>query len=246
MNAPLLRRALSRFATATHYFLLRLTPTMTVLAVLGAALASSLAAETSPSGSAKWESDIATFERADRSQPPPTNAVLFVGSSSIRMWKTLSNDFAGIPIVQRGFGGSQLSDSLHFAPRIVLPYAPRLVVVYAGDNDIAAGKSAQDVFTDYKALVGVVQQALPKTRVAFIAIKPSLARWKLIDEIRSANDLVKDWSRHQPLLSYIDIATPMLGPDGKPRPDLFLPDGLHLNAEGYKLWTKEIRPHLLN
>jgi len=220
------------------------TLTSSVLATMILTAFLATAAETTPAVTNKWEKDIAAFERADLCQPPPANAVLFVGSSSIRMWNTLSNDFPGVPLIQRGFGGSELSDTIHFAPRIIFPYAPRLIVVYAGDNDIANGKSAQKVFSDFKTMVEKVKQRLPGTRVAYLAIKPSIARWKLIEQIKTANSLIENWSRQDPQLAYIDIATPMLGTDGKPRPELFLADGLHLTPAGYKVWVETVRPHL--
>ena len=192
----------------------------------------------------RWESAIQAFEKSDAAQPPPKNAILFLGSSSIRKWDTLNEDFPGRPLIQRGFGGSQIVDSTHFAHRIVLPYRPRQIVLYAGDNDIAAKKSAEQVLADFKAFVRTVHRQLPKTRISFISIKPSLSRWSLVSEIRKANRLVGDYCRTDERLDNIDIFTPMLGPDGKPRADLLSSDGLHCSRKGYSLWASVIRPYL--
>lgn len=191
----------------------------------------------------RWEKDIAVFERCDREQAPPKNAVVFVGSSSIRKWD-LSKSFPRLPALNRGFGGSHLADVVHFAPRIVLKYEPRLIVLYAGDNDIAAGKTPARVHADFLAFVKIVHEKLPKTRIVFICIKPSLLRWALIDKIRKANALVEAECKKDERLVYLDIATPMLGGDGKPRRELFAKDGLHLSGKGYALWAKRLKPYL--
>jgi lysophospholipase L1-like esterase len=192
----------------------------------------------------RWESDIRAFERADSARLPPEGAILFVGSSSIRLWTTLQRDFPGYPVINRGFGGSELSDAVHFADRIVVRYQPREVVVYAGDNDIADGKQPEQILANYEQLVSIVHQQLPRAKIAYISIKPSLARWRLVEQIRTTNRLIRDYSSRDPLLSYIDVFTPMLARDGTPRKELFAPDGLHLNAEGYALWTEIVRPYL--
>lgn len=168
--------------------------------------------------------------------------MLFVGSSSVRLWPNLAADFPAVAVVQRGFGGSELDDVVHHAPRIVLPYRPRLIVLYAGDNDLASGKTPETVLQDYKAFVGVVRRNLPETRVAFVAIKPSGARWPLVDKMRAANALVRDYTTTDSQLYYVDTFTPMLGSDGLPRAELFLEDRLHMNAAGYALWRQLIEP----
>src|SRR5262245_43560052 len=137
----------------------------------------------------RWEKAIAAFEQQDQEKPPPKSAVIFTGSSSIRGWN-LAKSFPGLDVVNRGFGGSQIADSVHFAPRTVLKHQPRMVVLYAGDNDLNAGKSPEQVAADFEAFVQVIHKDLPKTRVAFISIKPSLARWKIVDKVQKANALV--------------------------------------------------------
>ena len=194
--------------------------------------------------SSRWEKYIARFEAADKKQMPQPDGVLFIGSSSIRMWKTLEQDFPGLPVINRGFGGSQIADSNHFAGRIVHPYKPRQIVLYAGDNDVAGGKSPETVLADFQQFLKTVRAKLPKVRVSFIAIKPSLSRWKLSGKMAMANSLVRSACSKNKRLDYIDIWQPMLDENGKPRPDLFLGDGLHLNAKGYALWTSIVKPHL--
>lgn len=184
----------------------------------------------------RWEPQIAAFEKADSKDPPPKDAILFVGSSSIRGWK-LKKYFPELKTINRGFGGSQMSDSLHYADRIVIPHRPKAIVVYAGDNDIAKGKSPEVVARDYQAFVKKVRGELPNVRVLFIAIKPSLKRWKLIEDIRKANKMISKLTSEDPLQEFIDIDTPMLGGDGKPRKELFVKDGLHLSHAGYVLWS---------
>ena len=191
-----------------------------------------------------WEEDIRKFEKADSLQPPPQGAILFVGSSSIRMWETLQQDFPDFQVINRGFGGSELADAVHFAKRVILPHRPRMVIVYAGDNDLANGKKPEQIFSDYKQLVHLIHEQFPETRIAYISIKPSLTRWNLVDKTRKTNKLIREFSSHGQMLAYIDVFTPMLGEDGTPRKDLFEPDGLHLNREGYALWKKVVQPFL--
>lgn len=191
----------------------------------------------------RWEKDIAAFERNDRQQPPPKNAVLFVGSSSIRLWD-LAKSFPDVRAINRGFGGSQLADSVHFAPRIVLPYEPRLIVLYAGDNDVAAGKTPEQIQADFRAFVRTIRKGLPKTPIVYLSIKPSLRRWHLIEKIRKTNALIEGECKKGEGVVYLDVASPMLGEDGKPRRELFADDGLHMNAKGYALWAERLRPHL--
>jgi lysophospholipase L1-like esterase len=177
-------------------------------------------------------------------QPPAPGGVVFIGSSSIVGWKTLKDDFAPMNVTGRGFGGSQVIDSVVYADRIVIPYRPRSVVLYAGDNDVAAGKTPEQVFSDFKKFVKKIHAALPEVRVYFICIKPSISRWHLWDKMKAANSLVAEFAKKNDLVEYLDIATPMIGQDGKPRPELFVEDGLHLNAAGYKVWTEVVRPRL--
>lgn len=208
-----------------------------------AAATENLWAQTGP-GMSPWERDISAFEAADKTNPPPRGAILFVGSSSIRLWRTLAADFPDHPVINRGFGGSQLIDSVTFADRIVLPYQPKMIALYAGDNDIAAQKTPQQVLADFKLFAQKVHHQLPETRIAFIAIKPSLARWPLLEPIKEANRLVRGCCQENERLLFIDVFSPMLDTNGQPRPELLAADGLHLNRKGYELWTALIKPHL--
>lgn len=191
----------------------------------------------------RWEQQIQAFEAQDRTRPPAKGGILFVGSSSIRLWD-VAKSFPTLPVLNRGFGGSFLSDTVHFADRIIVPYEPRLIVVYAGDNDLAAGKSPDVVFADFKALAQIVEKALPKTRLVFLSIKPSPKRWSLSTKAKQANQLIADFVRQHDRLTFVDVSTPMLGADGKPRAELFRADNLHLNATGYQLWASLLKPLL--
>jgi len=170
--------------------------------------------------------------------------VLFIGSSSITLWKSLAEDFPSVKVINRGFGGSQIEDSVDFADRTVFRYGPRLIVFYAVDNDIESGKSPAVVLEDFKRFVALVHQKLPRARIAFISIKPSPARWHLGDKVREANRLIKDFTETDRRLGYIDVFTPMLGKDGKPRAELFVEDRLHMNEAGYTLWRFIIAPYI--
>lgn len=196
-----------------------------------------------PKKPSRWEGHIRRFEAGDKKNPPPKGAALFLGSSSIVHWNT-KKWFPRHVTINRGFGGSQVADSLQFAERILTPYQPRIVVFYAGDNDIAARKTPERVLADYKALVAKARAKLPKVTFVFVAIKPSLRRWKLWPKMKQANELIEKFSRSDPRLLYLDIAKPMLGADGIPRKELFVKDGLHLSAKGYELWTSLVLPHL--
>lgn len=189
----------------------------------------------------RFADEMASFAAWDSKNAVPVESILFVGSSSIRMWRT-HESFPDLPVVNRGFGGSHISDVIHFAERIVLPYAPKMIVFYAGDNDVAGGKSARRVLDDYRKFVALVHAKLPTTRIAFITIKPSGSRWSLWPEMRKANGLIKKFSDGDKRLGFADLATPLLGPDGKPESALFLGDQLHLNAKGYAVWTRHLRP----
>lgn len=193
----------------------------------------------------RWEKTIQGFEEQDRKLMPAKGGVLFVGSSSIRMWD-LKACFPKLDALNRGFGGSEVSDAVHFADRIILKHEPRTVAIYAGDNDISRGKSPDQVREDFKELVAVIRAKLPKTRIVYIAIKPSIKRWKLIEQVRDANQMIVDMAKQDDRVVFVDIDKPMIGEDGLPRKELFIADGLHLSEEGYKLWSDLVRPHLVD
>lgn len=189
-----------------------------------------------------FESDIRQFEEADAKNPPAKGSVLFVGSSSIRLWNTLAQDFPGVPVINRGFGGSQIIDSVRYVHRIVTPYEPRMIVLFAGTNDIANGKSGTEVFADFKAFVGAVREKLPTTPIVNIAITPAPSRWHLIERTKLANRLIREYCESHRDLTFVDTYSRMLDRTGRPRPELFVSDQLHLNAAGYALWADALRP----
>ena len=193
---------------------------------------------------AKWESEIAAFEKADTQTPPAKGGIVFVGSSSIRLWKTLAEDFPQHRVLNRGFGGSEIADSVHFADRIVLPYAPRMVVLYAGGNDLNNGRPPEEVFADFTAFAVKVHAALPAAEIAYISSAGNPARWAQVENVQALNAMIAAHIKEQPHMKFIDVFHPMLGDDGLPRPGIFLPDQLHMNADGYKIWTAIIRPFL--
>lgn len=191
---------------------------------------------------AKWEKDISAFEQIDTTNPPPKGGVEFIGSSTIARWKTLARDFPDQPVFNRGFGGSEIVDSTHFAERVIFPYAPRMIVFRAGGNDLWAGKSAEQVFADFKEFTAVVHAKLPATDIVYIAWNPTPSRWKQHEQEKELNRLVENFVRQTPRLKYIETYDLPLGPDGLPRPELFVADRLHFNADGYKLLAERVRP----
>lgn len=193
----------------------------------------------------RWKTELDAFATADGLQAPAPGGVLFVGSSSIRMWNALETSFPGQPVViRRGFGGSRLSDCADLVHRLVLPYQPRLVVLYAGENDLVEGAGPQDLLVHFERFVQQVHAALPGTRVAFISIKPSPSRLVHMMTMREANLLIQTHVLAHDRLDYIDVHTAMLDNDGQPRPELYVSDGLHLSAEGYALWRQIVSAHL--
>ena len=193
----------------------------------------------------RWDQSIAAFDAADRGHTPPPGGIVFVGSSSIRLWNHLEDDFRAPPVViNRGFGGSKMSDCTRYLSRLVIPYKPRLVLVYAGDNDLAEGKSPQEIFQSFVKFVEGVHRELPATLIAYISVKPSPARAMLIPKARETNRLILQYINAGQNLDFIDVFTPMLDADGRPRAELFRADALHLNNTGYALWKSIIGPHV--
>jgi lysophospholipase L1-like esterase len=192
----------------------------------------------------RWEPEIAAFESADRARLPAPGGVLFIGSSTIRMWTTLAQDFPGHQVLNRGFGGSEIVDSTHFADRIIFPYRPRQVFLRAGGNDIHAGRSPEDVAADFSEFVRVVHGRLPETEVVFISLSPAPVRWAEKDKNQRLNQIVREMAVHLPRVAFVDCFDLSLTADGKARPELFIADQLHFNAEGYKLLAERVRPYL--
>lgn len=192
----------------------------------------------------RWDSEINAFAEFDRTNKPPQNAILFAGSSTIRLWKTLAADFPEHKVINRGFGGSEIADSVAYFDKLVVPYRPKTIVFYAGDNDLASGRWPEQLLVDFQSFVFKVHAALPSTKVFFLAIKPSPSRRGLIAQTRLANRLIQDYCRGKSAVEFVDVFTPTLGPNGQPRPELFVQDELHLNTEGYSVWTTVLKPLL--
>ena len=203
------------------------------------------AIEVDPPSSADWIWDMARFADEDAANPPPRRPMVFTGSSSVRLWATLAQDFPGVPVLNRGFGGSQVRDAVWHADALVLRYRPRQVLVYAGDNDIDAGRTPQQVLHDAQAFVARIRRELPDTRIAWIAIKPSPLRAAQLPRQREANRLLEHWAGRHDDVDFIDVFTPMLDAQGQPDPSLFGDDRLHMNAKGYALWRRIVAPYLV-
>lgn len=219
-------------------------------AVLALLLAAGNACAADPAGSApavadtQWASSFAAFDQADRLHAPAPGGILFIGSSSIRLWNDLETRFKDLPVLKRGFGGSRMIDCARHLTRLVVPYRPRIVLVYAGDNDLAEGRSPREILDSFTVFVEGVRLALPETRIAYISIKPSPARYSLIPQARATNALIQAYTESVPNADYIDVFTPMLTAGGMPRAELFRSDALHLNDAGYALWTSVISRHV--
>jgi len=191
-----------------------------------------------------WETAIEDYEASDAQSPPAAGSIVFVGSSSIVLWDTLGEDMAPMPTLNRAFGGSVIAHVTHFADRIVLPYEPSAIVLYAGDNDIPFGLSADCVLRDFEAFVERVHATASDTPIYFISIKPSPSRMEFWGDMERANQLIEARTTTNPALHFIDVSQAMLDEQGQPRGDLFLADGLHMTAAGYRLWTSIVRPRL--
>jgi lysophospholipase L1-like esterase len=191
-----------------------------------------------------WNREVEAMEAADKTNPPPKNAMLFIGSSTIRLWRTLAQDFPGVPVINRGFGGTEIVDATHFADRLVFPHSPKRIILRAGGNDLNAGKTPEEVFADFKEFVAAIHAKLPGTEITFLSLSPSILRWQQAPREKSVNELVKGFIQGKPRLSYIETYELPLGPDGKPRAEVFVSDKLHFNAEGYKLLAERVRPFM--
>jgi lysophospholipase L1-like esterase len=194
-----------------------------------------------------WEPTIRKFEDADKTSPPAPDSIIFTGSSSVVRWSTLVEDMKPLPVVNRAFGGSQFTDVNQYAKRIVVAYRPRAVVIYAGDNDLAANspKTPESVANDFKQFVQIVRADLPDTWIYVISIKPSKLRWNEWPKMQAANRMMQDFVRTQKRVQYIDVATPMFDAEGNLPVDLFVADGLHPTPKCYAIWTSVIRPVLM-
>ena len=193
----------------------------------------------------RWETDIRTFEEADKAAPPPPGGIVFTGSSSIVRWP-LAESFPelGARAINRGFGGSVTSDAVRYVERIVVPCKPRTVVLYSGDNDLTTELTPEQIAEQFRFFVSKVRAALPQARIVLISIKPSVQRWALIGKARAANAIIRRDAKAATDVAFLDVEPLMLGADGMPRAELYVADGLHLSQEGYRIWTVALRPLL--
>ena len=192
----------------------------------------------------RFTAEIQAYTDYDAIHPPATGVYLFVGSSSIRMWKTLEEDFEGYPVMNRGFGGSLFSDAIYFFEDIVTPYKPKKIIIYEGDNDIASGKTPEDIFNDFKRFVNMIEEELGNPEIAVISPKPSPSRWHLKGEYESLNSMIESFCNNHHNMTYIDVYNPMLNGIGTPKGELFVSDSLHMNEHGYKLWKDLVLPFI--
>jgi lysophospholipase L1-like esterase len=213
------------------------------LCMVLAAGAPTLSAQVADPDPLRFSNSFEEFARWDAKNSTPEDAILFVGSSSIVRWNT-AEAFPGMPVINRGFGGSQASDAVHWVEEAVLQYDPAVVVYYEGDNDVSAGKKARQIFEDMSAFAQTVHAHDRSTHVVFISVKPSLLRWEAWGEMQATNDLLRQYSLQSPTLHFVDVGTAMLGEDGTPIPELFVSDGLHMTQAGYDVWNRVVGPVL--
>jgi len=216
---------------------------MFILIVL-AGLATSAAAQVAPADPNRWEPEIQKFEAEDKAKGLVKGGNVFIGASSIARWTNLAESFPDRKVVNRGFGGSEMAHAAQYASRVVVPHAPRVVVLYSGENDLNRGVSPQTVFASYKKFYDTVHGALPNTRLVVVSLKPSLARWKIRNEMHETNKMIHTHCAAAKNCVYVDVWPPMLGKDGTPKPELFVEDGLHMTPAGYTIWTAILAPHL--
>lgn len=212
-----------------------------VMTILLSTAAPGRAAESAPAATNRFEKEALAFEALDRTNPPPTGAVVVAGSSTIRIWHAdMKADLSPLTVVPRGFGGSTMSDLLRLAPRIVVPCRPRAVVVYEGDNDIAGNVPPAQIRDRFVALVALLRKDLPDVRIYCVSIKPSPSRWDKWPQTVAANALLKAACEAGRGLRYIDVTQALLGPDGQPQPELYRKDRLHMTRPGYVLWSQAL------
>jgi lysophospholipase L1-like esterase len=198
-----------------------------------------------PADLQRFATEIAGYEQADRWQFPDQGRILFLGSSTIRMWTTLAQDFPEHSVLNRGFGGARIAEITQNLDRIVFPYAPRQIVFFAGGNDLADGHSPEQAVADFRAFVAQVRQRLPKIPVIYIGIYHNPFRWIYRDKFETANALIAEFCQRTPGLVFLETAPSFLGEDGRPRRTHFAEDQLHLNASGYRVLSALLRPHLI-
>ncbi len=195
----------------------------------------------------RYTDAIEAFEAQDRVSPPPTGAIVITGSSSITRWnKAMQKDLAPLTVIPRGFGGSTMQDVLHFIDRLAIAYKPRAIVIYEGDNDTGIyAVPAEKIVGQFEMIVKKIHEKLPETRVYVASVKPSLSRVAVWDKAQKTNGLLENIVTGNERLTYIDVATPLLGADGNVMADIFIDDGLHLNAKGTRIWAATFKAALM-
>jgi lysophospholipase L1-like esterase len=190
--------------------------------------------------------EIKAFKKQDSLQPPPKNAILFVGSSSFRLWHDVQSAFPGFTIINRGFGGSNLTDVIQYADDIIFPYQPKEIVIYCGENDVSSSDTitAKTVFTRFEKLFALIRKKMPRVPMVYVAMKPSPSREKFHPKLLQANLLIKNYLSRQSKSAYVDVYKLMIE-NGKPNESLYVNDRLHMNAKGYAIWQKAIQPYLI-
>jgi len=192
-----------------------------------------------------FEKEIRNYEKQDSISMPAKGQILFIGSSSFRIWKTFATDLAGIAAINRGFGGSTMTDALYYFDRMVVKYEPSTVVVYEGDNDLNKGKSLEDLAKEYEDFSNRLKKALPKTKLVYLAVRPSLSRIAIVDKQKQFNSWLADYCKSQKGRFFLDMHSPFYLPDGTVMPDIFVADRLHLNEKGYLIFSSKIREFIL-
>jgi lysophospholipase L1-like esterase len=192
-----------------------------------------------------WE-DVQAIKEYDNIYNPPDNPILFIGSSSIRLWDNLERTFAKYVVLNRGIGGSEINHIINYADDIIFPYNPRQIVIYIGENDLVVeGTTADSILTRTKMLFQIIRAKLPDIPIVYLSIKPSPSRTTYLEVAETANALIENYIITQNNITYIDIFHPMLNKEGKPRTELFIEDMLHMNKKGYKIWRKKLKRHLI-
>lgn len=191
-----------------------------------------------------WQAEIDALAEIDRRQTPPKDAVLFVGSSSMRKWDNLRNDFPGFNVINRGFGGSHLEDVNYYFDRVVAPFQAKIIFLYAGENDINDGKTPERVLEDFKKFTALAHEKSPRSKLFFISLKPSPSRWQLRDKFQQTNALIKAECEKSNRAKFIDVWAAMLNEQGEPKTEIFVEDKLHMNQKGYDLWRGVLTKYL--
>ena len=215
--------------------------TFRILLLLIAACAADVHAQKDPQ---RFEGTIINFEERDKFDPPAEGVILFTGSSSIAIWHDIPNHFPDHDVINRGFGGSEFSDLLHYKDRVIFAYKPSKIFIYEGDNDIAAGEPVKSIMKEAKTLRKAIKKELPGVPVIFISAKPSISRWHLKEEYEELNKKLRKYARRTSDTEFADVWTPMLDEDGEVMKDVFLDDNLHMNEKGYEIWQEALRPYV--